>query len=135
MDLDRLERLLIVLSLLSLGLVVLGLLDERLGWWNDVGEVLISFGTVASVATAVVALLVNATKGQVHRVADGVEDNGEKLDHVVQGTQTNGEKLDRVIEGTEANGDKLDVLHEDLASVDEHVEAQHDVLLQIRDRL
>lgn len=143
-DLDRLERLLIILSLLSFGLVALGLIGEYRGWWNDVGEMIISFGTVAGVATGVVALVVNSTKTQVRRVADGVEGNGHKLDRI---HESHGDKLDQIHDSL---GDKLDQVHDDhgerledlaerIGPVDEplaeKLDRQHDVLVQIRDRL
>jgi hypothetical protein len=134
--LDRLERLLWLLAAAGLAIAILGVVGERAGWWNDVGELLITFGTVASVATGVLALLINATKTQAKHVADGVSDNGAKLDEI---RDSHGEKLDR-------NGAKLDRIHEDLGGLRENLggmredvnrrlENQHDVLVQIRDRL
>lgn len=142
-DLDRLEKLMWLLSALGLLMVVLGVVGEYRGWWNDVGEALISFGTVASVATGVIALLINSTKGQVSRVADGVESNGDKLDRI---GASHGEKLDQVVEQSESNGQKLDRIEtnhgekldhviEATQTTNEHLENQHDVLVQIRDRL
>jgi len=128
-DLNRLERLLWLLAAVGLGLALLGVAGERAGWWNDVGELLITFGTVASVATGVLALLINATKDQVRAVANGVTSNGAKLDEI---RDSHGAKLDR-------NGAKLDRIHEDLGGmredVNRHLKNQHDVLVQIRDRL
>jgi hypothetical protein len=143
-DLDRLERLLWLLALVGLGLAVLGVVGERAGWWNDVGELLITFGTVASVATGVLALLINATKDQVRAVADGVAGNGRKLDRIHEShgqkldgiRESHGEKLDGI---RESHGKKLDRIHDDLGSMNEdlngHLERQHDVLVEIRDRL
>jgi hypothetical protein len=135
-DLDRLERLLWLLAAIGLGLALLGVAGEYAGWWNDVGELLISFGTVASVATGVLALLINATKDQVRAVADTVASNGTKLDRI---RESHGEKLDRI---QESHGEKLDRIHDDLGSVSDdldevnrHLENQHEVLVQIRDRL
>ena len=146
-DLDRLERLLWLLAAIGLGLALLGVAGEYAGWWNDVGELLISFGTVASVATGVLALLINATKDQVRAVADGVASNATKLDDI---RESHGEKLDRIHEShgekldriLESHGEKLDRIHDDLGSVSDdldevnrHLENQHEVLVQIRDRL
>lgn len=113
-ELDRLERLLWILSALGLALALLGVVGESRGWWNDLGELFVSLGTVASVAAAVVAPVVDATTDQVTRVAEGVEANGGKLD--------------RVADRSQANGDKLD-------AVNDHLGAQREVLVQIRDRL
>jgi len=139
-DLNRLERLLWLLAAVGLGLALLGVAGERAGWWNDVGELLITFGTVASVATGVLALLINATKDQVRAVANGVTSNGAKLDQI---RESHGAKLDEIRDSHGAkldrNGAKLDRIHEDLGGmredVNRHLENQHDVLVQIRDRL
>lgn len=152
-DLDQLERLLWLMSALGVLMVALGLIGELRGWWNDVGEVLVAFGTVASVATAIVALLINATKAQVRRASAGIEANGGKLDRIYEDhgaqleenraqAEANGqkldeqtemlgsqsEKLDEQTEMLDSHGEKLDQLHEDMTQ-------QHDVLVQIRDRL
>lgn len=103
-DLDRLERLLWILSALGFAIALRG-------WVNDIGEFFIPFGMVAGVVTGVVALLVNATKGQARRVVDEVARNGSKLDRIL-----------------EAKGSKLDRIEEDLAN-------QHDGLVEIRDHL
>jgi hypothetical protein len=150
-DLNRLERLLWLLAAVGLGLALLGVAGERAGWWNDVGELLITFGTVASVATGVLALLINATKDQVRAVANGVTSNGAKLDEIRdshgvkldQIRDSHGAKLDEIRDSHGAkldrNGAKLDRIHEDLGGmredVNRHLENQHDVLVQIRDRL
>ena len=161
-DLNRLERLLWLLAAVGLGLALLGVAGERAGWWNDVGELLITFGTVASVATGVLALLINATKDQVRAVANGVTSNGAKLDQIRDShgakldeiRDSHGAKLDEIRESHGAkldeirdshgakldrNGAKLDRIHEDLGGmredVNRHLENQHDVLVQIRDRL
>jgi hypothetical protein len=150
-DLNRLERLLWLLAAVGLGLALLGVAGERAGWWNDVGELLITFGTVASVATGVLALLINATKDQVRAVANGVTSNGAKLDQIREShgakldeiRDSHGAKLDEIRESHGAkldrNGAKLDRIHEDLGGmredVNRHLENQHDVLVQIRDRL
>jgi vacuolar-type H+-ATPase subunit I/STV1 len=150
-DLNRLERLLWLLAAVGLGLALLGVAGERASWWNDVGELLITFGTVASVATGVLALLINATKDQVRAVANGVTSHGAKLDEIRdshgakldQIRESHGAKLDEIRDSHGAkldrNGAKLDRIHEDLGGmredVNRHLENQHDVLVQIRDRL
>ncbi len=161
-DLDRLERLLWFLAAMGLALALLGVLGEYRGWWNDLGELFISFGTVASAATGVLALVINATKKQVRLVVTGVSANGSKLEQIREDHgskldrihEDHGAKLDRIYEDHgskldnhgskldkiyEDHGSKLDRIHEDLSkgfdSVNENLENQHDVLVQIRDRL
>lgn len=127
-DLDRLERLMWLLSALGLLMVVIGLVGEYRGWWNDAGEVLVSFGTVASVATGVIALLINATKGQVERVADGVEANGEKLDRQTEMLGGHGGKLDRQTQTLEGHGEKLDRQTQTLEGYGEKLDRQTQAL-------
>lgn len=143
-DLDRLERLLWILSILGLAIAVVGVIGELRGWWNDVGELLISFGTVASVATAVVVLLIYATKGQVHRVADGVEGNGVKIEAMHQDLGGKIEAMHQDLGGKmgamhQDLGGKMEAMHQDLGgkldTVHQDLVNQHDVLIQIRDRL
>lgn len=150
-DLDRLERLLWFLAAMGLALALLGVLGEYRGWWNDLGELFISFGTVASAATGVLALVINATKKQVRLVVTGVSANGSKLEQIREDHgskldrihEDHGAKLDRIYEDhgskLDEHGAKLDRIHEDLSkgfdSVNENLENQHDVLVQIRDRL
>lgn len=157
MDLDRLEQVLWLLAALGLGLALLGVVGEHAGWWNDVGELLITFGTVASVATGVLALLINATKNQVRAVANGVTDNGHKLERIYEDhgakldsysekLDSHNEKLDSHGEKLDSHGAKLDLIYEDhgdkldrngekLDDVNRHLQDQYDVLVEIRDRL
>lgn len=143
-DLDRLERLFIVLSILGFALAIRGLVGKLLGGWNDLGALFIPLGTVAGVATGVVAILVDATKEPVRHLADGVEGNGAQLDKI---HEDHGDKLDRIYNDHgarldriwEDHGAKLDRIHDDLEGLQrgltEAVEQQHDVLLQIREGL
>lgn len=130
-DLDDLERLLIRLSILGFSLAGLGLLGEVLGWWNDTGELLLSGGTLLGIATAVLALVINATKGQVRRVADGVASNGSKLDTVNGKLDSMGNQLDSM----DSKLDKLDVIQVELDRQTGVMDRQLAVLGEIRDRL
>lgn len=114
-----------LLSALGLAIALLGVIGEYRGWWNDVGELFISFGTVASVATGIIALLIDATKTQVLRVATGIEANGATLDG-------HGAKLDRIHED---HGAKLDRNGAKLDEVNRNLEDSRAVLVEIRDPL
>lgn len=103
-SLDRLYRLMILLSILGFSIAALGLVGELLGWWNDIGEWSMAVGTLLGVLTAVIAVMIGSTRGQARRIADAVLDNNGKLD------QANG-KLDQ------ANG-KLDRTNEQLFHID-----------------
>ncbi len=126
MDLDRLYHLMIALSLVGLAMVILGLVGEHLGWWNDVGEVLLSFGTLISVLTALVALLVGSTRGQVRRAGDAVLSNNAKLDTANDRLVTIDGKLDK-LDSMDTKLDKLEKLDE-LDTIQAELDAQTGVL-------
>jgi hypothetical protein len=163
MDLDRLQRLTAVGALIGLGMVVLGLVGEVLGWWNDVGEILISLGGFISVLLGLVTFLLGATKGQVRTIANGIVTSNATLDVLVLRNDAANTKLDLLVERSgeangklnllversgeangkldllversgEANG-KLDLLVERSGEANAKLDAIHEVLRDIRDRL
>lgn len=79
-DPDLLQWILYGLSLFFFGVAVLGAVGEYLGWWDVVGEVLMSVGTLAGVLIGVFSVLEGATRDQVARVHDAVVDNGSQLE-------------------------------------------------------
>lgn len=127
-DLDRLQKLLYVISALGFLTAGLGILGELLGWWSDTGERLTTLGTVVGVLVGVIALILNATRGQVHAVATGVVESNRKVD-AVRGTLG-------VMSGQlgSMNG-KLDSMNGKLDSMGVKLDRQTDVLVEIRDRL
>jgi hypothetical protein len=78
----RLERLFLLGAVLGLLIAALGIVGEVLGWWNDIGEVLVTTGTLASVVLGLGFGLANASRRQVEGVREAVEGNGDKLDGV-----------------------------------------------------
>lgn len=78
-DPDLLQWILYGLSLFFFGLAVLGAVGEYLGWWDAIGEVMMSVGTLAGVLITVFGIVEGATRDQVAQVHDAVVDNGQQL--------------------------------------------------------
>lgn len=83
---DFVHRVLIALMVLGFGMAILGAVGEVLGWWNDIGEVLMTVGTILGALTGVMALLggaseatIQSLRNDVGDVHDAVIGNGEKL--------------------------------------------------------
>lgn len=74
------QRLSLVVALLLFAMAILGIVGEILGWWNDVGEILTTVGTLGGLLVAWSALATGSTEEQVDRVHQAVVDNGKKLD-------------------------------------------------------
>lgn len=126
MDLDRLQRYFTIGAILSAGLVAVAQLGERLGWWNDFGDLLTLVGAVAAVLLGVIAVLIRATKGQLRLVAGGVVEANRKLDGLRVGL---GHRMDAT---REELGSRVDAARHDLGSrLDRHTE----ILSEIRDLL
>lgn len=135
MDLDRLYHLMITLSLIGLGMVILSLVGEHLGWWNDIGEILLSFGTLLSVLTALVALVMGATRGQVRQASDAILENNTKLGTIDRKLDTANSRLG-TIDGKLDKLEKLDDLDRVQVELDTQtgvMDRQVQVLEQIRD--
>lgn len=106
------QRLSLVVALLLFAMAILGIVGEVLGWWNEVGEILTTVGTLGGLLVAWSALATGSTEEQVDRVHQAVVDNGAKL-----------EKLDK-LDGIQLELDRqTGVLGEQLA-----------VLTDLRDR-
>ncbi len=131
-SLDRLYRLMILLSILGFSIAALGLVGELLGWWNDIGEWSMAVGMFLGVLTAVIAVMIGSTRGQARRIADAVLDNNGKLD------EANG-KLDRTneqlfhIDGKLEKLDTLDVIQVNLDHQTGVMGRQVQLLTAIRD--
>lgn len=142
MDLDQLERYLWWAAGVGWAITFLFVLGEFRGWWNDAGEVGATVGSVLSGLLTVVALLLNATKGQVSAIREGVTDNGRRLglihdgvrgmDASVQGVDSSVRALDRSVRGLDESVRDVD---EAVRQLHEDNERQTEVLVEIRDRL
>lgn len=104
-----------LLSLFFFGIAILGAVGEYLGWWELVGEVAMTVGTIAGLLLGVSSQITGATESQVDRVHEAVQDNGRKLNKL--------DKLDRL-----DDLDKLDRVQLEL-------DRQTGVLEDIRDLL
>lgn len=115
-----------LLSLFFFGIAILAGIGEWRGWWNLLGEIGMTVGTLAGMFLGAAAYLTGSSEGQVDRVHEAVVDNGRKL-----------EKLDKL--------DKLDVIEDALIAEDgetsrlDRVQVELDrqtgVLTDIRDLL
>lgn len=137
------ERALLISKILMVGgalLFLLGLLGELLGWWNDVGEILMRAGTGAGTLGGLATLVIGSSSEEVQAVHEAVEDNGETLDSVddkladvdvklgsVDGKTDKLDKLDKL--------DELDVIQAELDAQTGALDRQLEVLGEIRDRL
>lgn len=72
----------LVLAILFFGMAILGIVGEILGWWNDVGELLTTIGTIGGLIVSGTAVTTGATEEQVSRVHEAVVDNGEQLEEL-----------------------------------------------------
>lgn len=132
-------------------LAILGALGEYLGWWNLIGEVLVTVGTIGGLFLAGVDLLRGASEEQVDGIesqlgsmdgklgtVDGKLDRLETVDSKLDKLETMDGKLD-VIQGalTDAEGQtsKLDVVQTELDRQTGVLDRQVEILGEIRDSL
>lgn len=123
------QRILILVMILSFGIAILGAVGEYRGWWNDVGEVLMTFGTVTGALSGIVGLVTSAGQGTVEDIQGTVEGNHEVLESNNDILQDNNELL-------EDSTRKLETLDDIQLELDRQtgvLERQVEVLHQIRD--
>lgn len=82
LDPELLQWILYGLSLFFFGVAILGAVGQYLGWWDAIGEVLMSVGTLAGVLITVLGAVEGATRDQVERVHEAVVDNGQQLEQL-----------------------------------------------------
>lgn len=119
---DTVQRILILVMILSFGVAILGAIGEYRGWWNDVGEVLMTFGTVTGALSGIVGLVTSAGQGTVLSVQGTVEDNNELL-----------EDNNELLEDSTRKLETLDDIQLELDRQTGVLERQVEVLHQIRD--
>jgi hypothetical protein len=127
---DQLIRLSWIMAAFFFGMAILGVVGEVLGWWNDIGEILVTVGTLAGVAVTIGVAYYGAGRNQVNAVRQTVEDNNEVLQDNNELLQDNNQVLHDNNEILKESNDKLDQL-EKLDQLDRQVE----LLQGIRDRL
>lgn len=67
---DFVHRVLIALMVIGFGMAALGLIGEILGWWNDVGQILMTVGTVVGAGAGLVELVGGASEATVEAVRE-----------------------------------------------------------------
>lgn len=110
---DQLIRISWILAAFFFGMAILGAVGEVLGWWNDVGEVLVTVGSLAGLFVTVGVAYYSAGRDQVAAVRETVQDNNEILEDNNEVLSESNEKLDKL----------------------EHLDRQVELLQGIRDRL
>lgn len=116
LDTETVERIGWILSAVFFLIAIVSAIGEVLGWWNDVGEVGMTVGTLGGLFLTFTTLMRGADSTEVRAVHGAVESNGAKLD-----------KLDSI----DAKLGKLD----DLDRVQLELDKQTGVLEDIRDLL
>lgn len=128
-DADELERTrwdyvyyaLWVLTVVFLGMWFVGWLGEQLGWWNDIGEVLVGVGRIAGLGLAAVTVLIGATRSQVRATNEAVQTTKDAVHETEDAVHETKDAVHETKDAVEANGAKLD--------------QQTVILREIRDRL
>ncbi len=131
------ERALLISKLVMWAGILLGILaivGELLGWWNDVGELMLTAATVLGAIGGLTALIIGSSSDQVHTVHHAVQENGATLRSVDGRLQSVDRKLGSV-DGKLGKLDELDVIQAELDQQTGAMDRQLEVLGQIRDRL
>lgn len=132
MDPERAQHLLWFLAALGFGMAILGAVGELLGWWNDVGQILMGAGTLLGVVMTAASVTTGASHEQVEVVQAGVETTHDKLDSMDGTLDSVDGKLDSV-DGKLEKLDELDVIQAELDAQTGALDRQIEVLEQIRD--
>lgn len=142
-DWDTAQRILRTGMVISFLVAALGVVGELLGWWNEIGELLMTTGTVGGLVLGATSIIGNASRTQVEAVAGGVAQANQqlgKLDTIDDRLHT----LDEIEAGLGMLDklDTLDAIDSDLDKVHVQLDQQTGVLdqqvgrlTQIRDRL
>lgn len=143
-DVDILDKLtygFLIAGLFFLGLAVLGVVGELLGWWNDIGEWLIDAGSIVGVLLTAIALLLASTRGQVRGVAGTLGEIVATTETIARQAETTAAttldtnlKMESVDRKLDKLGE-LDVIQFELDRQTGVLDDQLSVLGAIRDRL
>lgn len=137
MEWDTAQRILRIGMVISFLVAALGIVGEILGWWNDIGELLTTTGTLGGLILGATSIIGNASRTQVHGVATevhSVADGVERANETLGETNAKLEKLDTI----DAKLDKLDDLDQVQLELDKQtgvLDRQVGLLTEIRDRL
>ncbi len=105
-----------------------GWLGHRLGWFNDLGDLLLAGGRWVSLALAAGALIVGASRSQVRRTRDDLHDTRDAVHETRDAVYETRDAVYETRDAVQGNGSKLDVQSSKL-------EEQTVILREIRDRL
>lgn len=139
---EQLVRFSWILAAIFFAIAIVSFIGEVLGWWNDLGELGMTVGTLAGLGISLGAAYYNAGKTQVAGVHETVEDNNGLLEDNNELLEDNNELLgenNEIVAESSAKLDQLDQLDqleklgklEKLQTLDHQVE----LLQSIRDRL
>lgn len=122
-------------TIVFFAMALVGFVGELLGWWNDVGEVLMGVGTAGGALLGGATLVVGSSRSQVEATREAVESTRNAVESTRDAVESTrdavGSTKDAVgstREAVESNGAKLD-------SVDAELSQQTRILAEIRDRL
>lgn len=139
---DYIYYALIVGTVLSFGLALLGFVGERLGWWNDLGEIFMYVGTATGVVLGATTIVVGSSRTQVEAARRTVESTRTAVEHTknaVEDTKNAVEETTTAVDETKAAVEEtktaVEANGQTLASVDEGMTRQTRVLEEIRDRI
>lgn len=139
MDPKTAERILFTGGAIGFLVAILGIVGELLGWWNDVGQLLTTLGSVAGLALTGSGIVLNADRGQAQAILDGQSTTHDqlasmdaRLESVDGKLESMGGKLDSV-DGKLDKLDELDVIQAELDRQTGALDRQIEVLEQIRD--
>lgn len=126
------HRVLIALMVLGFGMALVGVVGEVLGWWNDVGQTLVTVGTIVGALAGTVELVSGASEGTVEAVREDVGGVREALGSVRAEVGGVREDVGEVHDAVEANGEQLGKL-ETLDDIQRALDKQTGVLEEMRD--
>lgn len=137
---EKAQRILITLTILSFIVAGIALLGELLGWWNDLGEVLLIVATIVGALGGVATMMVGSSSEEVRTVHGAVVDTGSKLDSMdgkLDSMDTKLDKLDTLekLEKLDAVDGKLDAAQVKLDEQTGVLGRQVEILTDIRERL
>lgn len=130
---ETVERYLLFLIVLGLVMVVVGVLGEVLGWWNDTGEVLATVGALVSLLVSAGFGVYTSSRRQVQGVRQAVLENGVQLGKLDKLDKL--EVIERALVAEDRRTSKLDVVQVELDRQTDVLDRQVGLLTQIRDRL
>lgn len=119
-------------------LAIVTIVGELLGWWNDLGEMMLGLATVLGTLGGVASVIIGSSSEEVRRVHDAVKGNGSVLGSVdgkLDSVDGKLESVDGKLDSVDGKLDELDVIQAELDQQTGVLGEQVGLLRQIRDRL